>query len=199
MWWCNTAWKTGHLIIILGAVLRPSKLSKLPTRATEHSGEGQSSPALAFSGEKCAVYLLPGAHPEPSRGATAAHPVTTIPVPVSGVLWFSGGWKWHREEYRPWRRVPSASLACSPRVGTRRNCCISRVCTWSGKTGRHPEEQKTQTSGVPKGSQAWHPGHPARTGCSARVATGVPSCMSQQGPCWLHKELSEPGPGISAA
>ena len=66
-------------------------LPALPTRATEHSGERPLSPALAFSEEKCARYLLPGAHPEPSVGATATRPVTTISVPVSEVLWFSEG------------------------------------------------------------------------------------------------------------
>lgn len=75
--------------------------------------------------------------------AAAIHPVTTISVPASEVPWFSGGWRWHREGCRPWRRVPSSSPARSPRLGTRRCCCTSGVCTWSGRTGRQPEEQRT--------------------------------------------------------
>lgn len=47
---------------------------QIATTATEDSGEGWLSPALAFSEEKCATYILTGAHPEPSGVATATHP-----------------------------------------------------------------------------------------------------------------------------
>lgn len=82
---------SGHLMINLEAVLGLSKPSKLPARATGHSGEGPLAP-LAFSQEKCDTYIFPGAHPVSCLGeAAATHPVTTIPVPASGILWFSGG------------------------------------------------------------------------------------------------------------
>lgn len=47
---------------------------------------------LAFSEEKCATYIFPEALTMSLLGeAVATHPVTTIPIPASGVLWFSGG------------------------------------------------------------------------------------------------------------
>lgn len=53
---------SGRLMINLEAVLGLSKPSKLPARATGHSGEGPLTP-LAFSQEKCDMYIFPGAPP----------------------------------------------------------------------------------------------------------------------------------------
>lgn len=205
-WWYSTTWQTGRLMIILGALLRPSR-SPNCQELQSVLGKGHSHQPLPSQRRNvlCTSSLGPSCTSWGSNSNTPSDHNPRIPVPVSGVLWFSGGWRWRGEEYRPWRRGPSASLARSPRAGTRRNCCISGVCTWSGKTGRRPGEQKTQTWGEPRGSQGWQPGHPARTGCPARLALGALSCLgprwlqwAEPGVCWLHRELSEPGPGISA-
>lgn len=136
----------GELMIKWKAVLRPSKPYMLSTIAVGHSGEKALTLLLAFSEEKCVMCIFPRALPTSCHGEAAAiHPVTTISIPASGIPWSSGGWRWCREECRPWRRVPSASPARSPRVGTRKNCCISRVRTWLGRTRRQPGENRTQT------------------------------------------------------